>query len=78
MPATFNRLDPCALYLSPNFAVPSAINIAIRRFSSFEIGLEYLKTEVRPESRKFYRIITASGAVFEGQDFAEGDANDDA
>jgi hypothetical protein len=77
MPATFNRLDPCALYLSPSFAVPSAINIAIRRFESFDAGLEYLRTEVRPDSRKFYRIITASGAVFEGKDFENGsDGND--
>jgi hypothetical protein len=71
MPATFNRLDPCGLYLSPDFALPSAINIAIRRFPSFEAGLEYLRTEVRPESRKFYRIITESGAVFEGRDFED-------
>jgi hypothetical protein len=77
MPATFNRLDPCGLYLSPNFALPSAINIAIRRFPSFEAGLEYLRVEVRPDSRKFYRIITESGAVFEGRDFEDRPAGGD-
>jgi hypothetical protein len=77
MPATFIGLDPCGLYLSPNFAPPSAINIAIRYFPSFEAGFEYLRTEVRPDSRKFYRIITESGAVFEGRDFEDHPSGDD-
>jgi hypothetical protein len=72
MPATFNRLDPCGLYLSPNFALPSAINIAIRRFPSFEAGLEYLRTEVRPDSRKFYRKDAISRIVLTIFDIANG------
>ena len=33
--------------------------------------------EVKPDSRKFYRIITENGAVFEGRDFEDRPAGDD-
>jgi hypothetical protein len=72
MIATLNQHESCGLYLSPNFALPSAVNIAIRQFLSFDAGLEYLRSQVRPDARRFYRIVTESGAVFDGGDFQEG------
>jgi hypothetical protein len=68
MMSTLNRYEPCGLYLSPKHAAPSATNVVIRRFSSFEAGVKYLKTQVRADARHLYRLITESGAIFEGKD----------
>ncbi|MEW6436703.1 MAG: hypothetical protein AB1508_05970 [Pseudomonadota bacterium] len=68
--SAFNRFEPCALYLSPAHAAPSAIRVPILRFSTLDEGLMHFKLKIKPEAWHFYRLVTESGATLDAAEIA--------
>ena len=66
--SAFNRFEPCALYLHPAHAAPSAVGVPILQFATLDAGLRHFKLKIKPDAWRFYRIVTKTGAILEASD----------